>query len=163
MNMNNNGNNSNNGNATPPTPNKKPGRTQTYTPGTIVTERSLYRFSSSSSSNSNKNESESKYKSNNIISSPYAMEERQYYAVASDHQSLNPLGGKSIIFRGPPKPTSEKPNGAYTQIGPALYAIEGLKGEEDPDGLEDFSCYAMALYCMAHPDVIQGRGVEVGR
>ena len=53
----------------------------------------------------------------------------------------------------------------YTKIGPALYAVEGLQSqqEKDPDGHKDSSNYVMALYCMEHPEVFQGRGLEVGR
>lgn len=122
------------------------------TPGTVVTERYLYRFSPTESA----------------IQTPYAIEERQYYAVASD-KSLEPLGDKAIIFRGAEtKDGSEDPSdsgkpGVYTKLGPALYAVEGLTETEDPDGLEDASNYVMALYCMQHPEIIKGRGMEVGR
>ncbi len=125
---------------------------ENLTPGTVVTERYLYRFSPTDSD----------------IQSPYAIEERQYYAVAAD-KSLEPLGDKSIIFRGGERnesgnrnPSEDGKPGVYTQIGPALYALEGLKEQEDPDGLEDSSSYAIALYCMEHPKIIRGRGLEVG-
>ena len=130
------------------------------TPGTVVTERYLYRFSPTKSA----------------IQTPYAIEERQNYAVLDD-KSLEPLGDKSIIFRGsgskndgaetenPSDHDSSSDIDVYTKIGPALYAVEGLRSqqEKDPDGHKDSSNYVMALYCMEHPEVFQGRGLEVGR
>jgi hypothetical protein len=156
-----------------------------HTPGTIVTERYLYRLSFSPTESA--------------IQSPYSytIEERQSYTVAKD-QSLQPLGEKSILFRGAgstrtrTRSTTQnetKTNyvdvdaNVYTMMGPALYAVEGLKlqqqqqqkkndkdkekdkkNDKDKGGHEDdcSSSYVMALYCMEHPEMIQGRGLEVG-
>ena len=51
-------------------------------PGKIVAERYLYRFSPTTSS----------------VQTPYTIEERQYFSVAAD-LSLQPFVGKSYIFR----------------------------------------------------------------
>ena len=166
-----------------------------HTPGTIVTERYLYRLSFSPTESA--------------IQSPYSytIEERQSYTVAKD-QSLQPLGEKSILFRGAgstrtrstqnetktsTETNTEHPSdhyvdvdaNVYTMMGPALYAVEGLKlqqqqqqkkndnekdkkndkkNDKDKGGHEDdcSSSYVMALYCMEHPEMIQGRGLEVG-
>jgi hypothetical protein len=156
-----------------------------HTPGTIVTERYLYRLSFSPT--------ESAIRTHQS----YTIEERQSYTVAKD-QSLQPLGEKSILFRGAgsarTRSTTQnetKTNyvdvdaNVYTMMGPALYAVEGLKlqqqqqqkkndnekdkkndkkNDKDKGGHEDdcSSSYVMALYCMEHPEMIQGRGLEVG-
>ncbi len=95
----------------------------------------------------------------------------------AEDRSLEAFGEKCFIFRGPegkldgaePPEESFKKNGmprVYTRIGPALHTVEGLQEEEDPDGLGGSvweSSYVMALYCMEHPEIICGRGLEVGR
>lgn len=127
--------------------------------GKVVAQRYIYRFSPTKSP----------------VQSAYTIEERQYYSVAED-RSLEPFGEKCFIFRGPeskdddvePPEESVKKNGmprVYTRIGPALHKVEGLQEEEDPDGLGGSvwaSSYVMALYCMENPEIISGRGLELG-
>ena len=129
--------------------------------GKIVAQRYIYRFSLEKSA----------------VSSPYAIEERQYYSVAED-RSLEPFGSKHFIFRDweakddiPPPEETLKKNGTprmYTRIGKALYTVKDLK-EDDPGDDGDIggsvwdSSFALALYCMAHPEVIRGKGIEIGR
>lgn len=128
--------------------------------GKIVAQRYIYRMSSTKSS----------------TTTPYTIEERQYYKVAED-RSLDSFGERCFIFRGgenandgiEPPEESVKKNGMpriYTKLGPALHCIKDLKEDEDDmDGLGGTvweSSYAMALYCMAHPDIIKGKGLEVG-
>ena len=129
--------------------------------GKIVAQRYIYRFSLEKSA----------------VSSPYAIEERQYYSVAED-RSLEPFGSKHFIFRDweakddiPPPEETLKKNGTprmYTRIGKALYTVKDLN-EDDPGDDGDIggsvwdSSFALALYCMAHPEVIRGKGIEIGR
>jgi len=128
--------------------------------GKVVAMRFIYRFSPTKSS----------------IQTPYTIEERQYYSVAED-RSLELFGERSFIFRGPerqdedvqPPEESVKKNGMprlYTRIGPVLHTVEGLQEDDDIDDLGGStweSSYVMALYCMQHPEIISGRGLEVGR
>ena len=145
-------------------------------PGTILTDRILYRFSSTKSA----------------VQTPYTIEERQQYIVTDD-QLLEPFGDKSIIFRGAPPAVnvdvgkhekddpartaavgqSNSNSGAYTKVGPELYTVTNLRHMEmdvdenmdnnrkkDDDSSHN---YVMALYCMEHPDIFMGRGLELGR
>ncbi len=100
--------------------------------GKVVVIRHLYRFSPTQMSVENK----------------YAIEERQYFTVGQD-RSLEPLGDKSIIFRGN---ESFDENGGVASVGPALYTLQGLK--DGGSVLE--SCYAMALYSMENPAIVGG-------
>ncbi len=114
--------------------------------GKIVVRRHLYRFMPTKKSTETK----------------YAIEERQYYSAREDG-SLEALGDKSIIFRGE-EPFEE--NDGVTRVGPALYTLQGLHDEKDSEGLGGSvleSCYAMALYCMEHPEIVKGKGLEVAR
>eukprot|EP00558_Chaetoceros_sp_UNC1202_P004917 CAMPEP_0197246920 /NCGR_PEP_ID=MMETSP1429-20130617/23539_1 /TAXON_ID=49237 /ORGANISM="Chaetoceros sp., Strain UNC1202" /LENGTH=441 /DNA_ID=CAMNT_0042707695 /DNA_START=22 /DNA_END=1347 /DNA_ORIENTATION=- len=126
--------------------------------GKVVAQRYIYRFSPTKSS----------------IKTPYTIEERQYYKVAED-RSLDPFGDRCFILRGGEKTDDEveppeesiKKNGmprAYTRIGPALQSIKDMKENEDDElGATVWeSSYVMALYCMENPDIITGRGLEVG-
>jgi len=129
--------------------------------GKVVAQRYIYRISPTKSD----------------ISSPYAIEERQYYSVADD-RSLEPFGDKHFIFRDweakddiPPPEETLKMNGSprmYSKIGKALYTVKDLK-EDDPGDDGDIggsvwdSSFALALYCMAHPEIIRGKGIEIGR
>jgi hypothetical protein len=127
-------------------------------PGNVMIQRYLYRFSPTKST----------------IQTPYTIEERQNHIVGEDGYSLEPIGDKSIIFRGggaSSSPNEDDFDGNFAKIDPALYAVEGLKGENDVDNNTGFgndselewSHYAMALYCMEHPEFFKGRGLEVGR
>ena len=141
---------------------------------------------------------------------PYAIEERQYYFISKQDNSLEPFGERSLIFRGADileedyiqshwswyaeddggddyndddlnqsvSPSREKwaerkthRSRVHTRIGPALYTIDGLKDEEQHEnetsgkigaGVWD-NYYAMAMYFSLHPDIISGKGLEVGR
>lgn len=111
-------------------------------PGQVIAQRRIYRFSQTESP----------------IQSPYSIEERQYFTVAGD-RSLEKLGDKCIVFRADDG-VSNTVNGQMT-VGPALYKVHGMEGIEE--GSESDSSYAMALYCMKHPKIISGEGLEVGR
>ncbi len=114
----------------------------------VVVRRHLYRFSP-----------KQPYTSSKI---KYAIEERQHYSIKEDN-TLEPLGDKSIIFRGEEVRTGE--DKGIVRVGPALHTIQGLKDEKDSAGLGGTvleSCYAMALYCMENPEIISGKGLEVG-
>ena len=148
-------------------------------PGTILTDRILYRFSSTESA----------------VQTPYTIEERQQYIVTDD-KLLEPFGDKSIIFRGAPvtvgknekddttrtgtgtAAVGQSKSGAYAKVGPELYTVTNLRHMEmememdidknmdnnDSNNDDDSSHnYVMALYCMEHPDIFMGRGLELGR
>lgn len=97
----------------------------------------------------------------------YTIEERQYYSV-SKNRSLQPFGGKTIIYRGKyveengssNESSSEKKN-SDIKLGPVVYSVKGLK--DDDQCQKGDSIYAMALYCMEHPEILSGKGLEVGR
>jgi len=129
--------------------------------GKIVAQRYIYRFSPTQSA----------------IKTPYTIEERQYYSVAEDG-GCEPFGDPCFIFRGgeskdddvQPPAESVKKNGMpriYTRIGPALHTLSNLKeADGDGDGLGDTiweGSYVMALYFMEYPEVISGKGLELGR
>lgn len=130
--------------------------------GKVVAHRSLFRFSPTESS----------------IQTPYTIEERQYFSVTQD-KSLEPISTKSLIFRGVgsndndvksewswrmDSDTNESSKKSmprdFTRVGPALHTINGL--QEDDDRAWDDK-FAIALYCMQHPEIINGEGIEVGR
>jgi len=129
--------------------------------GKVVAQRYIYRFSPDKSA----------------VTTPYTLEERQYYTVAED-RSLEPFGGKCFIFRDgevkddvlPPEESLRK-NGTprvHKRIGKALYTVKDLCEESEEEG-EDLlggsiwdSSYVLALYCMEHPEIIRGKGIEVG-
>lgn len=128
--------------------------------GKVVAQRFVYRLSPTKSS----------------VTTPYSIEERQYYSVGED-QSLEPFGDKCFIIRGPennnvnvePPPESFKKNGQpriYTRIGPSLFKVNNVMEEDEEESLLGSSVWdsthAMILYCMANPDFIKGRGLEVG-
>ena len=127
--------------------------------GKVVAQRFVYRLSPTKSS----------------FTTPYTIEERQYYSVGED-RSLEPFGDKCFILRGPeytdveiePPPETLKKNGqprVYTRIGPSLYQMNNVAEEEEDESLGSSvwdSSHAMILYCMAHPDLIRGKGLEVG-
>ncbi len=99
-----------------------------------------------------------------------------------EDRSLEPFGDKCFIIRGPegssagagvevevePPPESLKKNGqprVYTRIGPSLYKMDNVAEEEEEDSLGSSvwdSSHAMVLYCLANPDFVKGRGLEVG-
>ncbi len=111
--------------------------------GTVVTKRYLHRLSPSQSA----------------VQSPYTIEERQKYSVAPD-RSLMPLGDKALVFREEDKSVAEE---GYIGIGPSLYAVDGLELARGPSTTDWGSVYAMVLYCMKYPEIISGKGLEVGR
>lgn len=127
--------------------------------GKVVAQRFLYRFSPTRSS----------------VTTPYTIEERQYYSVGED-RSLEPFGDKCFILRGAedngpdvqPPPETLKKNGqprVYTHLGPSLYKIDNVAEEDEEENLGSSvweSSHAMILYCMANPEIIKGRGLEVG-
>lgn len=128
--------------------------------GKIVAQRYIYRLSPEASS----------------VTTPYTLEERQYYTVAED-RSLEPFGEKHFIFRDDVRKNpdveapeeSVKKNGiprVYTRIGKPLYTVKDLKEDDDDEELGGSvweSSYVMALYCMEHPEIITGKGLELGR
>lgn len=120
------------------------------TPGTVLTKRYLHRFSPTDSA----------------ICSPYFIEERQDFSVLED-KSLLALGEKYLIIRGGVTEESQvvSSNGQYaTSFGPALYTVEGLKIDSNDFLPQPWgSSYAMALFCMDHPGIMTGSGLEVGR
>lgn len=127
--------------------------------GKVVAQRFVYRLSPTKSS----------------VTTPYTIEERQYFSVGED-RSLEPFGDKCFIIRGPentadvePPPETLKKNGqprVYTRIGPSLYKIDNIVEEDEEESLLGSSVWdsthAMILYCMANPDFIKGKGLEVG-
>lgn len=103
--------------------------------GQVVSTRFLHRFSRTKSS----------------IQSPYTIEERQKYRVSSNGP-LIPIS-KSLTFR-----FDEASNdGDKVALSTALHTIEGLEIENG----DTTSSYALALYCMLHPEIINGEGLEV--
>ncbi len=119
------------------------------TPGKIVVERFLYRFSPTSSS----------------VQSPYTIEERHYFSVAAD-RSLRSFGGTSYIFRRGEFKDDNVRNRLYTKIGSPIFAISGMQDGGSLENLgEQFgdSSLAMALFCMQHPEIVGGKGLELGR
>lgn len=129
--------------------------------GKIAVQRFLYRFSPSKSR----------------VQSPFSIEERQYFKVAED-KSVEPLGSdRTFILRKPlldtqtnvePPAEELKKNGmprTYTQVGPAAYTIKNFSEATDDDDLGGSvwdSSFALGLYCAANPDIIKGRGMELG-
>lgn len=132
--------------------------------GKFIAQRYIYRFSPTKSE----------------VTAPYAIEERQYYSISEDRTSLEPCGDKRFFFRAddddggsPSPPDVNKSNGdprTYTRIGPSLYKmVHNLNGggdEDDEDselGLTVWNAsFAMVLYCMANPHLIQGNVLELG-
>lgn len=126
--------------------------------GNVVAQRSLYRFSPTQSS----------------VQSPFAIEECQYLKVKQD-ESMEPIGDRSFILRTFDADLEEDTGNAYnksnesaqkyTTLGPALYSANGF-GEngipEENKGSTWESSYAAALYCMANPDIVQGKGMQLG-
>lgn len=116
--------------------------------GKIIGKRHIYKLSSQSQ-----------------IQTPYSIEERQYYAVGRNG-SLKPVTDKFIIVRGEVSSTTgEVLQQDQTMIGPALYGMAGLQDGSDLlelEGTSVDSSYAMALYCMQNPQVVQGKGLELG-
>ncbi len=135
-----------------------PGSTADFS-GKVVAQRFVYRFSPTKSS----------------ITTPYTIEERQYYSVDED-RSLEPFGDKCFILRGPESkieegvepPEGTKKNGeprVYTRLGPSLFQMNNVAEEEEEETLGSSvwdSTHAMVLYCMANPEIVKGRGLEVG-
>lgn len=127
--------------------------------GKVVAQRFIYRLSPLKSP----------------VTSPYTVEERQYFTVGED-RSLEPFGDKCFILRGPESkdddvehpPETLKKNGqprVYTHIGPCLYKVDNIAEEDEDESLGSSvwdSSHAMILYCMANPEFIKGRGLEVG-
>lgn len=135
--------------------------------GKVVAQRFIYRLSPTKSS----------------VYTPYTIEERQYYSVGDD-RSLEPFGDKCFIIRGPenandnnndnddiviePPEETIKKNGqprVYTRIGPSLYQMKNVAEENEDEMLGSSvwdSSHAMILYCLANPEFIKGRGLEVG-
>ncbi len=128
--------------------------------GKVVAQRFVYRLSPTKSS----------------VTTPFTIEERQYFSVGED-RSLEPFGDKCFIIRGPedtdvdvePPPETLKKNGqprVYTRIGPSLRKIDNIVEEDEEESLLGSSVWdsthAMILYCMANPDFIKGKGLEVG-
>ena len=119
--------------------------------GKVVAHRYLYRFSPKESS----------------IQTPFTIEERKYYSV-NKNGSLQPLDRKSFIFRGPPRePEGNDTSRHCAKVGPALFTVDGLNGmykEEKGRSFDSshYSSFAMALYCMENPEIIRGRGLQVG-
>jgi len=138
--------------------------------GKVVAQRFVYRLSPTKSSVTCPNN--------------YSIEERQYFTVGED-RSLEPFGDKCFIIRDNPEkyyknneveppPETLKKNGqprVYTRIGPSLYKMDNV-AEVDEDDEENGeyalgssvwdSSHAMVLYCLANPEFIKGRGLEVG-
>ena len=121
--------------------------------GKVIGKRHIYRLSPQSP-----------------IQTPYSIEERQYYAVGRNG-SLKPVTDKFVIVRGEvtqqgDNVTTGKVNPSeQTVIGPALYGMAGLQDGSDLLELESSSVdssYAMTLFCMQHPQLIQGKGLELG-
>lgn len=122
--------------------------------GKVVTQRSLYRFSPTEES----------------VQSPFAIEEHQYFQVTED-ESMELIGEKSIIIRGfdtveeseeSITKSGDKPH-KYITVGPPLFSVNGLEDiPEDNNGSARESNYAVVLYCMSNPDIIQGTGMQLG-
>lgn len=116
-------------------------------------------------------------------SKQFTIEERQYYSIQGvESRYLEPVGKKSFFIRGgdgsldedrediPAPPESFKTSGEqrqYVRIGPVLYKVPEItegSGYED-DSLGDTvwdSTYVMALFIAENPDIIKGKGLELG-
>jgi len=126
--------------------------------GKVVAQRNLYRFSPTQSP----------------IQSPFTIEKRQCFTVQQD-QSMQPIGGQSFIFRGFAEELDGVEEGQpiikadatrnFVAVGPALYSVNGLadgEASQDSNGAEwECSC-ALALYSMTNPDIIEGKGMQLG-
>jgi len=102
------------------------------------------------------------------VSAPYAIEERQYFSIGTDN-NLKPLGDKCFFIRADVKSESQSspksmkenaPNRSYMHIGSSLYQFKNAVKEKDSEDLD--SCFVMALYCMANPNLTVGNVLEVG-
>jgi len=132
--------------------------------GKLVAQRHIYRLSPTRSS----------------VTAPYSIEERQYFSISED-QTLEPYGDKRFYIRDDYEddndnerpfspPEARKKSGEprmYTRIGQSLYKMEysGVDDEEEDDelGLTVWnSSFAMTLYCMANPSLVQGNVLELG-
>jgi len=122
--------------------------------GKFVTQRNLYRFSPTQNSGQ----------------SPFAIEERQCFQVMED-QNMKRIGEKSIIIRGfdaveesaESITKSDDESRKLISVGPPLYSANGLDDMSfAATGSMQESDYAIALYCMANPDIIQGEGMQLG-
>jgi len=135
--------------------------------GKLIAQRYIYRLSPTKSS----------------VTAPYTIEERQYYSVSEDRTSLEPHGDKRFFLRAddngndddrssPPegvKKSSGQPR-TYTRIGPSLYKMVHQVRERDDEDDEDSelgltvwnSSFAMTLYCMANPHLVEGNVLELG-
>jgi hypothetical protein len=123
-----------------------------HSPGKIVAERHLYRFSPSSSS----------------VQAPFTIEERQYFSVKYD-KTMEPLPGKTYIFRQNEEFKEDGISGRlYTKIGSPIFTLNGFKGngvqqqQKHEEQLSN-SDLAIALFCMQHPEIIGGKGLQLGR
>lgn len=133
----------------------KKSRPKRVPPGKIIADRILYRLASP--------EADPDGDSTSIIS-PYSIEECQYYEMTKK-RTLEPLGSKSIIIRGLTPGTGMRGEDTESEIkvGPALYTLKGMYEDEELVESKVVSGYVSALYCMEHPEIIQGKGLEVGR
>ena len=118
--------------------------------GKVIAQRSIYRFSPRQSS----------------MQSPFAIEKREYFEV-KENQSMEPVGDTSYIFRcfdGELDESNESVSPNYTTIGRALYSVNGLHEEdileEGKGSAWETSCVS-ALYSMANPSVIAGKGMQL--
>uniref|UniRef100_A0A7S3Q596 Uncharacterized protein n=1 Tax=Chaetoceros debilis TaxID=122233 RepID=A0A7S3Q596_9STRA len=138
----------------------KKSRPKRVPPGKIIADRILYRIASTDNDGS---------ESSATTISPFSIEECQYYEMTKK-RTLQPIGGKSIILRGLTPNSGLSGDGddiitdSEIKVGPALYTMSGLY-EEEEFPLEEskiVSGYVSALYCMEHPEIIQGKGLELG-
>ena len=125
--------------------------------GNVVAQRSLYRFSPTQSS----------------VQSPFAIEECQYFQVKPD-ESMEPIGDRSFTVHGFDAELNEDTDNAYDKsndsaqkyitLGPALYSTNGFGGNDissEHKAASFESSYAAALYCMANPDIVKGKGMQL--
>ena len=127
----------------------------------VLAQRCLYRISPRKAQRSARRSGKS--------SPSFTIEEQRCYSILKD-KTLKSIGGRSLIFRGEADQVRHQRGNDSDRsiaVGPALHAIQGLQDINSEENVDETSIwesnYAMALYCMHHPELISGRGIEVER
>ncbi len=127
----------------------------------VLTQRCLYRISLRKGQRSTRRSGK--------FSPSFTIEEQRCYSILND-KTLKSIGGRSLIFRGEADQAHHQRSNESdrsVEVGPALHVIQGLQDISSGGNVDESSIwesnYAMALYCMHHPELISGRGIEVER
>lgn len=149
----------------------------------MIEERQYYKYQSSTDATTRSDTGLERKEEHNNVENGHAPEQ------SLSRPLVEPIGDKYLIFRkiinggdtNAPCTASDDTSFDNTiVIGPAMYTLQGLREREDPEergrgrvqsesrfrpgsGRVWDSPYAMALYCMDHPTIIRGKGLEVGR